>query len=92
MEDLAAFDEPGWLEFGMEFVLESLGGDRTVVTTSTLCAATDEMAHRRFARYWRVIRPFSGLLRLDTLAALGRACVPTGPLPTVEPTSESATA
>src|SRR3954453_15051794 len=30
LEDLAAFDEPGWLEFGMELVLESLGGDRTV--------------------------------------------------------------
>jgi hypothetical protein len=74
LEDLAAFDEPGWLKFGIEFVLEPLGADRTVVTTSTLCVATDELAHRRFTRYWRLIRPFSGLLRLDMLAALARSC------------------
>jgi hypothetical protein len=84
LEDLAAFGEPGWLKFGMEFVLEPLGADRTVVTTSTMCVATDEVAHRRFTRYWRLIRPFSGLLRLDMLAALARSCARMQAQPTKE--------
>lgn len=74
LADLLAFDEPGWLKFGMEFVVQPIADGRTVLTTTTLCQATDETAHRRFARYWRLIEPFSGLIRIDMLAAVDRRC------------------
>ncbi len=72
LNELAAFSEPGWLKLGMEFVLEPVDADRTKITTSTLCAPTDESARRRFRPYWWLIRPFSGLIRRDLLAALAR--------------------
>ncbi|MFT4297226.1 MAG: hypothetical protein QM582_17630 [Micropruina sp.] len=74
LEELRAFGEPGWLKFGMEFVLQPLADGRTVLTTTTLCEATDQAAHRKFARYWRLIEPFSGLIRIDMLAAVARRC------------------
>lgn len=74
LEDLAAFDRPDWLRMGMDFSLHPLPGDRTRLATSTLCEPTDENARRHFARYWRVIRPFSGLIRMDMLRAVARHC------------------
>jgi hypothetical protein len=72
LDEFVAFDEPGWLKYGMEFRLDALGDGRTVVTTTTRCVPTDVAARRRFARYWWVIRPFSGLVRHDMLWALAR--------------------
>jgi hypothetical protein len=73
LDQIVAFDEPGWLKYGMEFRLDPLRDGRTFVTTTTRCTATDAVARRRFARYWRVIRPFSGLVRRDMLHALAVA-------------------
>ena len=72
LEDLAAFDRPDWLRMGMDFTLHPLPGDRTRLATSTLCEPTDATAARHFARYWRIIRPFSGLIRMDMLRAVAR--------------------
>lgn len=73
LDEIVAFAEPGWLKYGMEFQLHPLPDGRTTVTTTTRCVATDEAARRRFARYWGVIRPFSGLVRRDMLHALAVA-------------------
>lgn len=67
-----AFDEPGWLKMGMEFRLHPLPGGRTRLATVTMCQPTDAAAGRAFRRYWRVIRPFSGLVRMDMLRAVRR--------------------
>lgn len=67
-----AFDEPGWLKMGMEFRLHPLPGERTRLATATMCQPTDEDARRGFTPYWRVIRPFSGLIRMDMLRAVRR--------------------
>ncbi len=72
LEELAAFDEGSWLKYGMDFRLHPLPGNRTRLETTTLCEPTDENARRRFAAYWKVIRPFSGLIRLDMLHAVAR--------------------
>lgn len=73
--ELRAFDEPGWLKFGMEWLLTPLPGGGTLLETSTLCEATDAGAHRRFRPYWYLIRAFSGLIRRDMLHAVERAAL-----------------
>lgn len=69
---LAGFAESGWLKYGMDWSLTDLGDGRTLVETRTLCEATDASARRAFPAYWALIRPFSGLIRVDVLAALAR--------------------
>jgi hypothetical protein len=46
-------------------------GDRSL-STETRVHVGDPGARRRFARYWRVIRPFSGLIRILFLRAARR--------------------
>lgn len=76
VEETQAFAEPGWLKYGMEWLLHPLPGGRTLVETRTLCQATDAVAHRRFRAYWFVIRGFSGLIRIELIAALRRLTAP----------------
>ena len=59
---------------GMDFSLHPLPGERTRLATSTLCEPIDKDARRHFARYWRAIPPFSGLIRMDMLRAVARRC------------------
>jgi hypothetical protein len=42
------------------------------LTTETRVLLTDEASRRAFARYWLLIRPFSGLIRRRWLAAVAR--------------------
>ena len=44
-----------------------------LVATETRVRCTDDAAHRSFARYWRVVRPFSGLVRTEALRTIRRA-------------------
>lgn len=62
-----AFDEPGHVKAVMNF-----RSDGTQLTTETRVHATDERSRRRFARYWRLIRPFSGLIRRVWLRAAAK--------------------
>jgi hypothetical protein len=67
------FAEPGYVKAAMSFsVVPAASGTR--LETETRIHATDPASRRRFARYWRVIRPGSGLIRRSWLhAAKGRA-------------------
>jgi hypothetical protein len=47
-----------------------IDGDR--VTTETRVHVEDPHARRKFARYWRIIRPFSGLTRILFLREIKR--------------------
>jgi hypothetical protein len=42
------------------------------LTTETRVHVADPAARRKFGRYWRVIRPFSGLIRILMLRAAKR--------------------
>jgi hypothetical protein len=42
------------------------------LTTETRVHVADPAARRKFARYWRVIRPFSGLIRILMLRGAKR--------------------
>jgi hypothetical protein len=65
------FSEPGWAKGVMNFEVQPVG-HRTVVTTETRVAATDEAARRSFQRYWRIIGPWSALIRVAWLRAIRR--------------------
>jgi hypothetical protein len=67
----AGFTEPGWAKGAMNFEVQEVGR-RTLVTTETRVATTDAGARRNFKLYWRVIGPWSALIRVVWLRAIRR--------------------
>jgi hypothetical protein len=65
------FAEPGYVKAAMSFSVVPEGSG-TRLETETRVHATDAPSRRRFARYWRVIRPGSGLIRRSWLRAAKR--------------------
>jgi hypothetical protein len=67
VEGWDAFDQPGYAKAVMGF----RAGDG-ILETSTRVHLTDGASRRRFAFYWRLIRPWSGLIRRSWLRAARR--------------------
>lgn len=65
--DFSGFDNPGYAKIRWEFRTQSESPDRSLLATTTRIQCTDEQAHRRFLRYWRVVGPFSGVTRREML-------------------------
>jgi hypothetical protein len=72
-DEFAGFDEPGFAKGVWSFTVDDDGHDGSVVRTETRVACTDAVARRRFLRYWRVVGPFSGLIRVLLLRSIKRA-------------------
>jgi hypothetical protein len=45
-------------------------GHKTILETETRIWCPDEETRKKFGRYWFVIRPFSGLIRMEMLRAI----------------------
>jgi hypothetical protein len=71
VDDFAGFDEPGWAKMGLDLHARP-DGDGSRLETETRVYLTDHASRRRFAAYWLVIRPFSGLVRRSWLKAAKR--------------------
>jgi hypothetical protein len=72
-DDFAAFDQAGYAKMAANFRLDPIAGGRaSQLSTETRVACTDASSSRRFARYWRLIRPASGAIRRSWLAAIKR--------------------
>ena len=70
-DEFHGFDPPGMAVAAWNFtVLPTDEG--SLVATETRVRCTDAAARRSFGRYWRVIRPFSGLVRRVALRAIRR--------------------
>lgn len=70
-EVFRSFVSPGWVKVGTDFELVvTSSGCR--LSTETRCVATDRRTRRRFAVYWALIRPFTGLVRRDMLRTVDR--------------------
>jgi hypothetical protein len=71
--DFAAFDRAGYAKMAANFRLDPIaGGSAVQLTTETRVACTDPTSARRFARYWRLIRPASAAIRRSWLTAIER--------------------
>jgi hypothetical protein len=57
----------------MDLRAEPLPGGCSLLVTETRVAAVDEHARRAFLRYWRLVGPFSRLIRRRWLAAIARS-------------------
>lgn len=80
-DELAAFDEAGWVKIAWTLEAQPLAPSLTRLRTETRAVATDEGARRRFRRYWAFVRPGVVLVRLALLRAMRRAaerCAPGG--------------
>lgn len=71
VDDFVRFDEPGWAKLAVD-LCASPHGDGALLETETRVYLTDAWARRRFAAYWLVVRPFSGLVRRLWLRAARR--------------------
>ena len=69
--DFAAFEEPGYAKMALD-LRASPDGAGALLETETRIHLTDKHSRRRFAAYWLVIRPFSGLTRRGWLRAARR--------------------
>ena len=71
-DELRGFDRPGFAVGAWNFTLRDEGG-ATLLATETRVRCTDEASRRAFLRYWRVIGPFSALIRIELLRSIRRA-------------------
>lgn len=68
----ATWAEPGFGKLVWGFRIEPRPAGRSLVALELRVTGTDEAAWRRFARYWRLIGPFSHAIRRRGLALLER--------------------
>jgi hypothetical protein len=71
-QDFVTFAEPGMVKIVWTLETELLGPALTRFRTETRVVATDEMARRRFRRYWRLFGSGIVLIRLLLLPRLRR--------------------
>ena len=71
-DQFSAFDEPDFAKGVWNFTVDPDGPPRSIVRTETRVHCTDAAARRKFLAYWRVIRPFSGLIRVLLLRSIAR--------------------
>jgi hypothetical protein len=64
------FGEPGYAKAVMNFHVWPLEDGRCTLSTETRVQTTDDSTRHSFARYWRLIRGPSGLIRRDWLRAI----------------------
>ena len=72
-QEFLGFDRPDYAKATLNFCLAELSDHTGVrLTTETRVYATDPVAYRKFAVYWRLIRGGSALVRREWLKAIRR--------------------
>jgi hypothetical protein len=71
-EAFTTFEEPGYAKAAWNFRVRPAWEGSCLVTTETRVLSTDARSRRRFRRYWRVVRPFSGAIRGRSLDLIRR--------------------
>lgn len=68
--EFVAFERPGFMKSVINIYVHESTAGLSLVGTETRVVATDEAARQKFGRYWRLIGPFSGLIRHWMLGAI----------------------
>jgi hypothetical protein len=72
-EFFRSFNETGYAKATWSFRVIRTGAG-TTLTTSTRVQCLDQTSKRNFMRYWRVVGPFSGVIRREALRLVKREC------------------
>ena len=67
LQEFADYREQGAVKMAFDFNVEEAGEGWSTISTETRILALDDLTRRGMARYWRLIVPGSGLLRLQWL-------------------------
>jgi hypothetical protein len=70
LQEFADYREQGAVKQVFDFTVEDAGGGWSTITAETRMVATDDLTRRGLGRYWRLIVPGSGLLRLQWLEGI----------------------
>ena len=70
-DEFRNFETPGYAKAVWNFSVEESNG-RTCLSTETRIRCIDDASRRSFGRYWTLIRPFSGLIRIKMLNEIKR--------------------
>lgn len=71
--DFAGFREPGFAKAAWNLLVEEDGPGVVRLSTETRVFCLGDAARRRFLLYWRVVEPFSGVIRWSLLRGVRRA-------------------
>jgi hypothetical protein len=71
-EDFPGFEKAGFAKAVWNFAVDEKSPKHTRLSTETRILCLDPSSRRRFRLYWRLIRPFSGFIRLEMLRAIRR--------------------
>lgn len=71
-EDCSKFNDPGFAKVAWNFYVSALSDTSALLSTKTRICCTDPVSARRFALYWTLIGPFSGLIRKVMLDSIAR--------------------
>jgi hypothetical protein len=70
LQEAADYREQGAVKLAYDFTVEDAGGGWSTISTETRVLALDDLTRRGMGRYWRLIVPGSGLLRLQWLEGI----------------------
>ena len=70
LQQAADYRAQGAVKMGYDFNVEDAGGGWSTINAETRVAALDDLTSRGMGRYWRLIVPGSGLLRLQWLEGI----------------------
>lgn len=70
LQEFADYRDPGAVKMAFDFKVEDTGDGWSTLTTETRVMATDDLTRHGMGRYWRLIVPGSGLLRLQWLQGI----------------------
>jgi len=67
LADFSGFAAPGWCKLAANFSVVPYGENHTLLSYQCRTATTDPDSHRRFLRYWWLVRPFIAHIMRATL-------------------------
>lgn len=70
LQEFADYRQQGAVKMAYDFNVEDAGGGWSTISTETRVLALDDSTRRGMGRYWRLIVPGSGLLRLQWLEGI----------------------